>query len=66
MVSNHSLEHKVALSTYVRYAALAKDSEPFLTVGGSAADLAWECGHVQRASMLWTTEYKDTEKGQLI
>jgi len=35
-----------------RYAALAKDSEPFLTVGGSAADLAREHGHGPLASIL--------------
>ena len=34
------------------FAALAKDSEPFLTVGGSAADLARERGHGPLGSML--------------
>ena len=35
-----------------QYAALAKDSEPFLTAGGSAADLARERGHGPLAAML--------------
>ena len=35
-----------------RYSALPKDSAPFLTVGGSAADLAQEQGHGPLASML--------------
>ena len=36
----------------VRYAAGAKDSEPFRTAGGSAVDLARERGHGPLASML--------------
>ena len=39
-----------------RYAVLAKDSEPFLTVGGSAADLARERGHGPVASLLMQKE----------
>ena len=36
----------------VRYAALAKDTEPFQTTGGTAADLAQERGHGPLAAML--------------
>ena len=56
--NGHGIVCKLLLAHNVdaRYAVLAKDSEPFLTVGGSAADLARERGHGPVASLLLKTE----------
>ena len=42
----------LAHNANARYTAGAKDSEPYLTAGGSAADLAQERGHGPLASIL--------------
>ena len=42
-----------------RYAAGPKDSEPFLTAGGSAADIAAQRGHEKCAALLRAAGAKD-------